>query len=415
VILAATTVLRAQVAPPAALRIDEVVAGSAEDFMEVRHVVLAGSNFEIGRALAKLAAEHLGAKVERASDPGRARPQRLFVERNFPAMAERMRGAAAFWGVAYESDEFDLSSIADPAARPACSVVYYPPKTTADGVGILSRNYDFSTGTLFGRRPPAGARPCTARPLVLELYPDGGAASLSLCAYDAFAGVIDGVNSHGLAVALLAVDEQNESRAVEDRGPMQVGFGCLTMLRLLLDTCRDVEEAKQALLTIKQTYLIPTHLIVCDRSGKSFIWERSFGGNFDYVFDGDGKPQIITNYAIHRHPDLATLPLEQYPLGACRRARTLADGIAAHAGPLSVDDIKQLNGSVACTPEIQPLSHDRGVGRTLWHALYMPEERRLSVDFYLGDVASPKQGQPSQRRSGYLDFELSEMTAAAKK
>ena len=51
------TPAQAQPAEKSAIQKDRVVAGGSKDFMEVRHVVLKGTNEEIGRALAILAKE----------------------------------------------------------------------------------------------------------------------------------------------------------------------------------------------------------------------------------------------------------------------------------------------------------------------------------------------------------------------
>jgi hypothetical protein len=49
-------------------------------------------------------------------------------------------------------------------------------------------------------------------------------------------------------------------------------------------------------------------------------------------------------------------------------------------------------------------------GRTLWHALYYPEEGRAEIDFYLGEGAERGvSGVGSIRRSGYLTFSLEAM------
>jgi len=398
-------------APPRAelpaLRKDEVVAGSPGDFMEVCHVVLAGSDFEIGRALGTLAKERYASVPTKAEDPVRARAQRRFMQAQFPALLERARGAAAAFGVPLD-DAHDWTGIADSFRRSGCSVVFFPPESTDDGAGLMSRFYDFGTGTFEGTKPKPDQRPTTSRPMVLELHPEHGFASLSLCAYDLLGGVIDGVNSAGLCVALLAVDEQEQARAVEVEGPAQVGFGVLTTLRLLLDTCADVAAAKQALLTTKQVYeMIPCHYMVCDANGESFIWERSFAGNHDWIFDGDGTPQIVTNYAIHRHPDPGKLPREGDPLGACNRARLLADQIAAHAAKFSLDQVKRLHSAVACAPPAAPTRTNGVTSRTLWHALYVPEERSLEIDFYLHDERDPAApGGTRVVRSEYRKFTL---------
>jgi hypothetical protein len=49
--------------PTNAIRQDRVIAGGPEDFMEVRHLVLTGTNEEIGGALATIAIERFGLKA----------------------------------------------------------------------------------------------------------------------------------------------------------------------------------------------------------------------------------------------------------------------------------------------------------------------------------------------------------------
>ena len=85
-----------------------------------------------------------------------------------------------------------------------CSVVYYPPDHTASGHAILSRNYDFTTGTwaeLLRIDPEPGARATTEDPYVMEVYPDTGYASLYLCAYELLGGCLDGINEKALIFA----------------------------------------------------------------------------------------------------------------------------------------------------------------------------------------------------------------------
>ena len=48
------------------------------------------------------------------------------------------------------------------------------------------------------------------------------------------------------------------------------------MLRMLLDTCATVAQAKEALLMTKQYYYaVPVHYLIADRHGEAFVWECS--------------------------------------------------------------------------------------------------------------------------------------------
>jgi hypothetical protein len=63
-----------------------------------------------------------------------------------------MRGVAAAFGLDPNDDRYDLTGLTYlmdvPMPPSGCSAVYHPPSTTASGRGYLSRNYDFSIGSL---------------------------------------------------------------------------------------------------------------------------------------------------------------------------------------------------------------------------------------------------------------------------
>src|SRR5262252_8325402 len=71
---------------PAVVQDDRVVAGGPKDSMEVRHLVLKGTNEEIGRALATIARERYQARPRPSQDPLRTRAQRRYIERNYPIL-----------------------------------------------------------------------------------------------------------------------------------------------------------------------------------------------------------------------------------------------------------------------------------------------------------------------------------------
>ena len=252
---------------------DKLVAGSTKDFMEVRHVVLNGTNEEIGQALATIARDRYKFGAIPSADRTRTRAQRKYIEKNYPILFDRMRGVATVFGKKVDDDGFNFSGLWYPMGLGAgCSVVYYPPKVTATGTGVVSRNYDFTTGTLMGTRPPKGELAATARPYLVEMHPDRGYASLAIYSYDLLSGVLDGINSEGLTVALLADDETVEKYSMEPAGFDAAGLGEVQTLRMLLDTCATAEEAKEALLMTKQQYsFIPVHYLVADRHGKGFV------------------------------------------------------------------------------------------------------------------------------------------------
>jgi hypothetical protein len=388
---------------------DKVIAGGPHDFMEVRHLVLEGSNQEIGRALAAIAAKRHRLKPALSSDRLRSRARNHYLARQYPILFERMRGVAEFYGERLGDDSLDFSALRHVKMRPGCSVVYYPPGVTADNVGVVSRNSDYSTGTLWGARPGPGDLPAAARPYLIEMHPDVGYASLALCAGDLLSGVLDGMNSAGLTVACLADAGERGDPAAEPAFDAGVGLGTFQMQRYLLDTCATTAEAKEALLRTKQYYeFIRCKYLVADQHGTAFIWELSPAANREYILETPGKPLITTNFSLHRHLDGNNLPSVERAREICSAYSALAEGVSKQIGKFTSDAIKAVHQVAACTEPASPES-GRPPVRTHWHALYFPELRKLQVSFYLGEKTGASQsGKGGIIRSDYLEFTLAD-------
>lgn len=385
---------------------DHIVAGSPKDSMEVRHLVLQGSNEAIGHTLTQLATERYRVRPQPSLDPLRTRAQRRYIEKNYPILYDRMKGVAAAFGHSLEDDAWNHSDLGFTNLIAGCSVLYFPPRLTTAGAGIVSRDYDFTTGSMrFGPLAPGELHP-TARPYLLELHPDRGYASLSMVAYDLLSGVLDGINSEGLTVALLADDELFNKFQMEPTHAPAAGLGALQTLRLLLDTCANVEEAKEMLLQTKQYYeFIQVHYLIADRFGKSFIWEFSHAHNKEYIIENPGQPLVTTNFSLHRYLENGKLPSADKIKTVCPRYCLLTEQLTAHSGKISEGFIKETHKKVdAVAPKSSPLHPP---GRTFWHALYFPEERRMQINFYLRDEPVPDQpGKERIVRSEYLEFRL---------
>jgi len=363
---------------------ETVIAGSPEDFAEVRHVVLKGTNFEIGTKLAELAKRH-GTQIDSSGDPFMNRVKRKYVKNSYPVMYERMRGIAAAYGLEFNDDAYDFTALPyNLRGIPGCSVVFYPKDYSKNGHSILSRNYDFTTGNIQGRYPEEGELPVMSRPYLIEIYPDQGYPSLALHSFDLLSGLIDGINSEGLAVAILA--ESESVSKVGREGANEVGLAELSSMRYLLDNCKSVEEAKEAMLTMKHFYsFIPCHYIIADRSGKSFIFEFSPNRNRSYIIDGKG-PQCITNHLVFHHPDVGDVA-DKDPGNSLRRYKTLGDA-TAEKKKYTLEEMEAINNRVAVAA--QASRHEEyAPGRTLWYAQYDCDDRTLTVRFYLGEKPDP--------------------------
>jgi predicted choloylglycine hydrolase len=364
---------------------ETVIAGGPEKFVEVRHVVLKGSNFEIGKKIAELAKRD-GVRIAPSKDTILNRAKREYMARNYPILFERMKGIADSFGLDIADDSYDFTGIFQAQMiPPACSVAFYPAGYNINGHNILSRNYDFTTGDIAGRRPQKGRLAMMARTYLFEIHPDQGYSSLSLCAFEYLGGVLDGINSEGLAVSILADDESGERVGREPAS--EVGMHELMGMRYLLDNCKNVEEAKEVLLSLKHYYsFIPCHYIIGDRSGKSFIFEFSPARNRSYIIDGNG-PQYVTNHLVFLHQKVEEFP-ETGLNWSMRRYKMLDESIRSK-GKFTLEEIADINARVAVPPNV-PANPEIAPGRTLWYAQYDLDNLTLTVKFYLGEKPDPE-------------------------
>ncbi|HKW14217.1 MAG TPA: C45 family autoproteolytic acyltransferase/hydrolase, partial [Candidatus Krumholzibacteria bacterium] len=407
--LALALVLSAVVLFPAAaadkvVQEDRVIAGGPDKSLEVRHLVLKGTNEQIGRALAEIAKERYGVKLERASDPERVRAMRKFLAQNYPILLDRMRGVAAAFGKSIDDDKYDFTALGFTDLKAGCSIIHMPPSATVNGKSVVSRDYDFTTGDLsFGFLKPGMLHP-TARPYLLELHPDKGYASIAMYAYDLLSGVVDGMNSEGLIVTM-AMDDEIFEKEMEPTGDPAVGLGELQTMRLLLDTCANVDEAKDALMATKQYYqYVPVHYLIADRFGNAFVWEYSRLHNKEYIIENPGKLLVMTNFTIHEHMENGLPPSPDAARPVCKRYAYLTEKLAS--GKFDDKTIREFHEGcdAQASQEVDP---SRPPMRTFWNAMYYPEDRRVRVSYYLGEEPYP--GQPrlvKQIRSDYMEFKI---------
>jgi predicted choloylglycine hydrolase len=382
---------------------ERIVAGSPDDFMMVRHIVLRGSNYAIGKKIGEILSENGESRILPSNDRRRNKLQLRYMAENYQILYERMKGLADAFGISVDDDAYDLSSLPQlHVFGPGCSAVYYPGDFTENGHGIMSRNFDFTSGTIMGTRPQGNQMPALARPYIFEIYPDQGYASISICAFELLGGVLDGINSEGLTVAIFADDETATEFGLH---PCQgIGLNELQSMRYLLDNCRNVEEAKDAMLYQKHYYsFVPCHYLVADGEGNSFVFEFSGIRNGASIVEGAG-PQCITNHLLSKYGSADELPKDSQ-LSTYQRYRTLSEAIAT-AGRFGLEEIISINSSVAVPPTALG-SETRVPGRTLWHSIYDIDDRSLQVKFYLGERPdAAAEDRAILEYTPYLRFEL---------
>jgi len=386
---------------------DSIVAGGPKHFMEVQHVVLKGTNFDIGKKLGEIARKE-NIELIKPSSPFNTRIRRSYFMKSYPSHFERMKGIAEAYGKKIDDDSFDFSALPQSHMNFGCSSVFFPGKFTENGHGILSRNFDFTTGTMQGKKPQGNERPVLLRPFIFEIYPDRGYPSLFVCAFDLAGGVLDGINSEGLTVAVLAEEESTEKTGGEPSLEDEVGLHELLVMRYLLDNCKNVEEAKEALLSLKQYYAFaPLHYIIADRHGRSFVFEFSPARNRSLIIDGEG-PQCITNHLVSRYKSIEELPGKDEPKGShnsFHRYRVLSETIRSK-DKFSLEEIGSIIDGVAVSakPFVHPVY---APARTIWRSIYDAESRTLEIDFYLGEeLLADNKDFVHIKRSGALKFQL---------
>lgn len=373
----------------------QIVAGGEGDFTTVRKITVSGPEREVGAELAAEAAAMYGwAPVP--VDPVRAHARLAWFERYWPQHHERMLGAAESLGL--DTDRFHFDALAGVPTGSGCSVTYLRPSATAEGRALFGRNYDFFTTSateLFAfisgevpDGPAAGELPMASRPYVVSSVPDTGPASTVLTMNE-LDGCTEGINEHGLAVALLIADAETLGAPVQ-AGP-QVGLSPIQLPRFVLDTCATAEEARRALLAAKQYDLgVPLHYLIADASGDAFVWERGAGGA-EHIFDIDGDALCATNHYLHerqeaRDTDNTMLSHHRY---RTLRERAAESGLSGERLRAVLDEVGFGAGAVTGGVPV----------RTLWSTVFDLGERTMSTWFYLGDSADGE-----VRRSAELTF-----------
>jgi hypothetical protein len=293
-----------------------------------------------------------------------------------------MQGVAAAFGADIGDDGLDFSYVMAEPSQPQCSAVWCASELASDGHARVGRNLDFTTRTiseLFGRPPAFGEPPVFGRPYVVETYPEDGPAVIGTTIGDLL-GCLDGMNEHGLAVALLADDEPS---ARQPSGTPQAGLCETQLARYLLERCSSAQEALEVLYATKQyDEWAVAHYLVADRN-EAFVWEREMH-NTEHAVKQESGHLCVTNFLLFRQgASIVPDDVEDNPglNDAMRRARVLHDGLIEK--PLSEEALWDLLESVRQDQGQDSWNENRG--RTLWHNQFDLDSGRIDYEFYLGD------------------------------
>ena len=291
--------------------LDKVILPKKPDtYMEVKHIILKGSNIEIGQALGEIAQSWLNIYPSSYAEPIYAMARNAYMLNNYPILYYRMKGIARAYNTTYRNTQLDFSSLAYDIGPFACSLVYYPSPTTKNGHSLIARNSDSclsSVNELIGNQAYTINTNLFSHNYVLEMYPSVGYSSIVFGSLDLVNGIFDGLNSAGLYIGCLNDDEAPISDGPIS-GDRRTGLYILQLARLLLDTCDTVQEAKIKILNTKISNIYRgIHILIADRMGNSFVFEISQNDNVHFT-DNNNKPQIVTQFPVFRYPDKSAFP-----------------------------------------------------------------------------------------------------------
>jgi penicillin V acylase-like amidase (Ntn superfamily) len=216
------------------------------------------------------------------ADPVYGKARQEYMARNYPIMRDRMKGIAMSYGLSQDDTTFDTTTLLYDTGSMACSMVYFPPLTTSNGHAIASRNMDWflvPMGVYMEKTGNETGKEMFARNFVIEIYPDQGYSTMAVGGMD-LNSVIDGLNSEGLGISLLEDEGMEPVQEVPIAGDKNSGIMSTQMTRLVLETCRNVEEAKAAFLANKEFLpMAGIHYMVYDSQGNSTIieWNKTDG------------------------------------------------------------------------------------------------------------------------------------------
>jgi len=273
---------------------------------------------------------------------------------DYPFYTAEYRGDYGF-DAYLESGEYPVNKFEEVLAD-ACTCFYV--SWSEDGP-LLGRNFDWHEHPvlLLFTDPPDGFASVSMVDISYLGYdeahsPMDDPAGLFYAPFYAF----DGMNEHGLAVGMMAVDH-----AEGELDPERMTLDSLELIRLMLDRARDVDEVLDLLDDYNVEFgSVPLHYIVADRSGRSVIIE--YLDDVPVIIEGGNEWQTSTNFII----------TEVRPLGAdapCWRYNHVESELSASEGKIDSGEAMDL---------LEAVSQGGNMG-TRWSAVYHLGDASVSI------------------------------------
>lgn len=406
---------------PAVLKNDILLNRDSYSYSEVRHIILKGTNEQIGKALGEISKKDYNVKPSKFTDPIYAKARLAYMDKNYPVFYERMKGVAEAYGVSIDLADLDLSVLPYDAGSLGCSVVYFPPSVTYNGHSIACRNLDFRTASLdklLGKTDVSNQTDMLARTYVMELYPEKGYSNLVIGGHDLMGFFFQGLNSQGLAIEL-QVDESPLVVTTPFGGARASGLSDLLAARMILDTCKSVEEAKLVLLNNRIYFpFIGIHFLIYDKNGNSTIAEFLAKEDSVHFTDASDSVRVMTNHPVCLYPTPDTYPKPDANVGyydSFLRFKTLTEITSNHQGKFSEKDMIDVLRSVYAEVYYGTLlsENEKIPERTVVNSLLDLTNGTISARFYLRDgPTDPMLGGPSNIFSQFFSFTLKNIASS---
>jgi len=376
------------------------------DYTKPSHIIVEGTNEEIGFALGTLAKNEYGTKLGIYDDAIYAEARREYLTQNYPVMLERSQGVLRAFGlpaddVVHDGTKLPYDFYGDTrgakdlgATLSFCSAVVLPHEQTDTGAPYVSRNFDWLPLVLWsevlGQKIPDGAFNSLARSFVLEIRPEQGYKTILVGGHGLLHPVGDGLNEKGLYVTQLADPGAITTLGMPLSGGPNSGLSVFQAMGMVLNTCATVEEAKIAILRNHVAeVVVGLHLLIADVSGAVTGFEIDHDTqSYRFTDRRVNEPFLCTNHPVHLYPTPDTYP----EIDMSREHNTftrqvlLRDKFATLEAPYKREDATALTDVVHCAFADDKKAEAAPRERTLYNINADLSKPEISVRFYLGDV-----------------------------
>ncbi len=366
------------------------------EYLEVREIAVKGSDYKIGKDLAEIGIETYDVRLDQYSDPVYGKARQGYMQRNFPALAERALGVADAFQLALHETSYDTTVLPFDLGDIACSAIYFPPTITENKHPCVCHNLDWYEASVpeleaawvgIKGKP---ARKSLSRISAVEFYPEKGCNAVQLGSHDLLNPPMDGINEKGLFVTILT-DLQGLKTPMPFGGAIDTGISFAQLTSMLLNKCSTVEKAKFEIL--QQRIYFPfraQHFLIGDTGGNVTLFEIDGKSGLYYFTDGKpDQPFIVTNHTVHMYPDPSKFPKydPQEEYNTFNRWNRLDGYVQKHEGAFTKEDMFEAMSLVYSHYKDSKASGGSFpfTERTMYSYVADIAEKNISIKFYSRD------------------------------